>query len=225
MENENQKINIKGVIENSEALYPNERDFLRNTVYISALTFDVYLTGSDPKIWRRFVTKNDITLHEFHLLLKIVMGWQDEDGHIYEFDVHGLRFEEPDEEGYEGNPLNIPLDSTTVKLAQIVNSAREKFYYRYDRGDDWYHEISIVSILPLEKNMVYPQCIGGEGACPPENIGGIESYYDMLSDLKKGGKKAKEITEWLEECGYKNFDPLHFDIEEINIKLRQTEKS
>lgn len=217
---ENEKIHIEGIIKDSQALYPSENDFLRNTIFTSALTLDIYLAGSDPKIWRRLVTRNDISMHELHLQLKIAMGWQDEDGHIYEFEVQGLRFAEPDDDD-DINPLNVPLDSIRVKLAQIVNSAREKFSYRYDLGDDWLHEISIISILPLEKDVIYPYCIAGEGACPPENAGGIQEYYVMLSNLKKGGQKAKEITEWLEECGYKNFDPSHFDIKATNKSLKE----
>ena len=216
---ENEKKYIKG-LQDSKVLPLSENDYLHNILKPSALTLNVQLVGSNPKIWRRFVTRNDITLHEFHQLLSIIMGWQNEDGHLYEFELHGLRFSEPDEEDLE--TLNIPLNSTRVTLAQIVNSAKDKFSYHYDFGDDWYHEISIVSILPLEKNMIYPQCLVGEGACPPENIGGIESYYDMLSDLKKGGEKTAEIKEWLEECGYKNFDPSHFDIEETNALLKKT---
>lgn len=219
---ETEKINIEGIVENSEVQFPNEVEFIRNRIQVMALTLDIYLAGSDPKIWRRLVTRNDITLHELHLQLKIAMGWQDEDGHVYEFLVHGLRFEEPDdEEGYDGNPLDLPLDSTKVMLAQIVNSAGEKFYYRYDLGDEWDHEISLTSILPLENNVIYPGCIAGEGACPPENVGGIEEYYQMLANLKRGGSKAREITKWLEECGYKDFDPFRFDIVETNMLLKK----
>ena len=31
-----------------------------------------------------------------------------------------------------------------------------------------------------EPDMKYPICIGGERACPPEDCGGVDGYYNVL---------------------------------------------
>ncbi|MGC8495041.1 MAG: plasmid pRiA4b ORF-3 family protein [Syntrophobacteraceae bacterium] len=43
----------------------------------------VILKGIEPAIWRSILVPGSITLHKFHKILQIVMGWDEE--HLYNF--------------------------------------------------------------------------------------------------------------------------------------------
>jgi len=58
----------------------------------------------------------------------------------------------------------------------------------------------------------------GENACPPENIGGIQGYYNQLERLKKGELSEDEIDVTF---GDEEFNSEEFDIEITNQELRE----
>ncbi len=50
------------------------------------------------------------------------------------------------------------------------------FIYEYDLNIPWRHEVRIEDRLEPEAREPYPVCTGGDGACPPEDCGGPESF-------------------------------------------------
>jgi len=80
--------------------------------------------------------------------------------------------------------------------------------YRYDFGDNWEHTIVLEKILPRKAGIKYPVCIAGERACPPEDCGGTDGYFDFLEAIKNPfHERHKEMLCWV---GGK-FDPDLFD--------------
>ena len=62
---------------------------------------------------------------------------------------------------------------------------------------------------------MYPVCVKGKMACPPEDCGGIWGYYQMLEAIQnKKHPDHDHYKEWIRE-----FDPEYFDIEEVNEGL------
>ena len=55
--------------------------------------------------------------------------------------------------------------------------------YVYDMGDNWQHWIIVEKLKPAEPGAVYPQFLGGERRCPPEDCGGHPGYYDFLDNI------------------------------------------
>jgi hypothetical protein len=53
-----------------------------------------------------------------------------------------------------------------------------RFVYAYDFGDGWEHEVEV-----LGRGGNSPACVGGEGACPPEDCGGPYGYTELLEAL------------------------------------------
>lgn len=53
--------------------------------------FKISLKETTPIIWRRFQVEINITFHQLHLTLQIVMGW--ENYHLYSFDVAVNQFQ------------------------------------------------------------------------------------------------------------------------------------
>ena len=65
--------------------------------------------------------------------------------------------------------------------------------YIYDIGDNWQHRIIVEKLKPAEPGAsLYPQFLGGERRCPPEDCGGFPGYYDFLDNIaSKQSKKRK----------------------------------
>ncbi|MEA3282215.1 MAG: plasmid pRiA4b ORF-3 family protein [Euryarchaeota archaeon] len=100
------------------------------------------------------------------------------------------------------------------KIAKYFSMENRSAEYVYDFGDNWKHEIQLEKILPREKGAVYPTCITGKRACPPEDCGGLWGYVDVLEALEgPDNEEHEELLDWVGE----NFDPDHFDVSEVRF--------
>ncbi len=162
----------------------------------------VTLEGSKPPIWRRLLVPGDVTLAQLHDIIQIAMGW--EGYHLHQFIVGDTYYGEPHPD-YE--PWLEMRDERRVRLHQIAPREGMKFRYEYDFGDGWMHQILVEKILPPEPGKVYPVCIKGKRACPPEDVGGIWGYYDFLEAIRN--PEHPEHADYLEWIGGE-FDPEAF---------------
>ena len=171
----------------------------------------VTLEGSKPPIWRRLLVRSDITLGDLHHIIQAAFGW--EGYHLHQFLVGGAYYGEPhpDYLGYVDMH-----DEQDVTLRQVAPREGSKFRYEYDFGDSWLHQVLVEKILPPEPGQVYPVCIKGRRACPPEDVGGIWGYYGFLEAIQD--PDHEEHDEYLEWVGGA-FDPEAFDLEEVNQAL------
>jgi hypothetical protein len=60
---------------------------------------------------------------------------------------------------------------------------------------------------------VYPACVAGEGACPPEDCGGSPGFAEFKAVL--AGPPSAERDELLEWAGG-DYDPNRFDLSAAN---------
>jgi hypothetical protein len=113
-------------------------------------------------------------------------------------------------------------DERAIKLSKMIGSQEKaKFSYTYDFGDSWEHEILVEKILPATENTTYPVCVTGKNACPPEDCGGLWGYAELLSILNDPEHpEYEERMEYFED----GFDPLKFDLNEINSRLKLMSK-
>jgi Plasmid pRiA4b ORF-3-like protein len=72
--------------------------------------------------------------------------------------------------------------SPDVTLAALRLRKDARFIYEYDLNIPWRHEVRIEDRLAPEARKAYPVCTGGDGACPPEDCGGPESFMDHRDD-------------------------------------------
>ena len=101
-------------------------------------------------------------------------------------------------------------DSTKTMLSDIVPAGgkRFSFFYEYDFGDSWEHEIKFEKFCEPEVASRHPVCIEGERACPPDDCGGVWGYADLLQAISdKNHDEHAEMLEWLGG----SFDPEAFD--------------
>ncbi len=74
----------------------------------------------------------------------------------------------------------------------------------------------------MEPDRLYPEFLGGERRCPPEDCGGAPGYYEFLDaiggpDKGKGSKKKKEALDWYG----RPYDPDDIEEEQIRITLKR----
>jgi len=136
----------------------------------------VSLRGSQSLIWRRVQVLNDITLFRFHNILQLVMGWTN--SHLHQFLVGQTYYGEPDPEYGADHE-----DVRRVRLSRVLRKPQDAMVYEYDFGDGWEHDIVLERIVDPDPGAQYPFILAAEGACPPEDVGGIEGYYEFLRAL------------------------------------------
>jgi hypothetical protein len=134
------------------------------------LQVKVWLTGISPMVWRRVLVPATFTLRELHGVIQVVMGW--EGIHLYDFHLRAERY----------GSQEVAASSPDVTLAALRLRKGTRFTYEYDLNIPWRHEVRIEDRLEPNARKTYPVCTAGDGACPPEDCGGPESFMDHRDD-------------------------------------------
>lgn len=176
----------------------------------------VTLADSKPPIWRRILVASDVDLGLFHNILQDVMGWTD--SHLHQFIAAGIMYSTPD----EADDFEMDFkDESKYKLSQLLKKEKASLTYEYDFGDSWEHKIVLEKILPHDGSIETPSCIKGKRACPPEDCGGVWGYENLIAIIQDPKHpEYQDMREWLVE----DFDPEHFDLNEINEALKAYRK-
>ena len=171
----------------------------------------VALQGSQPLIWRRLLIASTDGLEDLHIAIQVAMGWTN--SHLHEFVKGRDRYGMPDEE-FQSDIR----DEADYRLDQILKKEKDKLNYIYDFGDDWEHEVVLEKILPFESSKPLPVCLQCEGACPPEDVGGIPGYTVFLEAISDPSHpEHKDMSEWIGG----EFDAENFDLAQTNDLLRE----
>lgn len=171
----------------------------------------VQLLGITPLIWRRIQVPGDVSLYRLNLLIQRAMGWKNT--HLSEFNIDGRRYGATEQDHFaEGI-----YEFKKFKLSEVVTAAGESFLFTYDFGDDWQHKVVVEDIFAREKEVAYPRCIGGERACPPEDVGGIYGYDDFLEAISDPKHESHaDYKAWI-----KKFNPERFDVEKATKAMQK----
>ena len=95
------------------------------------------------------------------------------------------------------------------------------FFYLYDFGDSWEHEVLVEKVLSAEAGVDYPICIKAKRACPPEDCGGSWGYQEFVEIIQDTEHpEHASMLEWV--GGY--FDPEDAEFDEINPCLKMIPK-
>jgi hypothetical protein len=165
---------------------------------------EIQLQGAVLPVWRIIEVKPTISMHELHATIQVAMGWQG--GHLYEFTrgkEHYIDYvtNEPYAEG-------VFLDSRLFKLAQVLQTPGDQIAYLYDYGDNWQHTIILKGFATKSQDFVNetPSLLAGAMNCPPEDIGGIGAYNELVNwHLNNIKSLNHEMI-----AAYKNFDVFNW---------------
>ena len=180
----------------------------------STLAYQLYveLEWVQPKVWRRFLVPITIDLPLLHATLLFGMGWQG--GHLHEFVIGRDNYGPMDMAD-----LDHIADEEGVTLRDALG-AKKTFSYVYDYGDDWRHKVKVEKIVTLDAHIDRGVCIGGENACPPEDVGGPPGYEELLAALADPKHpEHRDLKKWIGG----SFDPATFSVDEVNERLSSTE--
>jgi hypothetical protein len=127
-----------------------------------------------PQICRAIEIRGDQTLEDFHNI--IFDAFNREEEHMYEFQIGGKGPNDPKARRYilseeSDGPLEISKATGVVSEATIglLNlKVGESFGYWFDFGDDWWHQITVVSIKDEIRGRKYPKIIKRIGKSPPQ---------------------------------------------------------
>jgi len=88
------------------------------------------------------------------------------------------------------------LDAAGATLSSLFVRGVREFAYLYDMGDGWEHRVIVENVKVAEAGVSYPQFLGGERRCPPEDCGGAPGYYEFLKNetSKRKDKRAHALT-------------------------------
>ena len=151
------------------------------------------LLGVEPLIWRRVSVCTVMSLMNVHQVIQATMGWLD--SHLWELDANGRKYAMrlPDEPDWNERYVN----AENVSLATLLASGIRQMEYVYDMGDYWEHSIIVERITAPLPDVSYPQFLGGERRCPPEDCGGVPGYYEFLKNTaSKRGAQRKSALDW-----------------------------
>lgn len=160
----------------------------------------VTLLAVEPAVIRVIDVPAVSTLPELHELLQAAVGWTD--SHLHQFVTGEARYGALDLDAMEDE-----RDEAGVLLTDLP----PRFSYLYDFGDGWDHTIEVISRGDDE-----PGCRYGEGMCPPEDVGGVSGYAELLAVLADPTHDDhRQMREWAGEL-------VDFDLAATDLLVRQT---
>jgi hypothetical protein len=154
-----------------------------NTANSDALyTLDVFIVDGpltekfvkqNPIISRTIAIKGNHTLADLHRI--IFQAFDREEEHMYEFQVGGAGPNDPQAKRYVlpmafgRDPDDEPAgDVNHTTIAALDLSVDAAFGYWFDFGDDWWHQINVMTIVPTAPKGKYPKITERVGASPPQ---------------------------------------------------------
>jgi hypothetical protein len=174
----------------------------------------IELQGIEPLIWRRVAVSTAMNLMDLDRVIQAAMGWLD--SHLWELEANSRRYamrlpSEPEwNERYE--------DAETVTLESLLHDGSRRMNYVYDIGDYWEHALIVERVTAPLLNVTYPQFLGGERRCPPEDCGGVPSYYEFIENIgSEDGAQRKSAFDWYGGP----YDPDDIDEQKIITALRR----
>lgn len=182
---------------------------MSNWIYQLRIT----LIESRPAIWRKILVNEDVLLSNLHNIIQTTMGWTN--SHLHQFIKNETFYTERIPGDIFWDEMD-NIDYKGMRLNELLCFVKNTIIYEYDFGDGWIHEILLEKFLKPDHSIKYPICTGGKMKCPPEDVGGVGGYLEMLKVLRNPNNEEYEsyIT-WLGG----NFNYKDFDINKVNKLL------
>ena len=121
-------------------------------------------------------------------------------------------------------------DQGRARIKDVLPRVGSRLRFNYDFGDSWSHEVVVEQITTKPQGRE-PLCFDGEGACPPEDVGGTPGYEEFLAAIRDPShERHDELRRWYagfpKEYGYGGgeFDPSRVDFNQINRRIARPPK-
>ena len=189
-----------------------------SNIFRHVYQFRIVLKETKPPIWRRIQVPDNYSFKDLHVAIQNVMDWEVYAGSSYEFRIaksstglvetiacSSFGFSE-----YAG--IHEPLK----RIAEYFSLPNTKASYTCKHKSRWDFTIELEEILAADKFEIYPICIKGKRASPPEDCGGANKYQEMLEAIgeSSSGRSGKALKLYQGILG-DDFDPNYFDRDNI----------
>lgn len=140
------------------------------------------------------------TVAELHEVIQATMDWGDM--HLHQFIIRGQLYGVP-----QIGAANLFAGPPDLALAAFEFRSHDRFVYEYDFYSNWLHDIRVERVEHAVGPL--PRCIGGVGACPPEDSGPPARFM-----ARKDERSVFRLVEWL-QGELEHNAPLHDMREEL----------
>ena len=153
----------------------------------------ITLVGSSPRVWREIAVPSNIKL-TYHVYM--------DGADMYDYPIE---------------------DASDYALCDLL-AAGEKMTFIYDFGDTWRHTVKVLECVDYGKEeKQHIRLLDGKNACPPNDVGGIGGYKEMLKVIKEDpdSEEAWEYYTWLGSKWNEKFFPAidtAIALNELNYK-------
>lgn len=179
------------------------------------ITLKVTLNGIQPPIWRRIKISSQATLLDLHYVIQYAFGWTNT--HLFMIKLGSMEFVDSTVWKEEADCFQSAELAVLGGFIPKLVPKGYKFTYIYDFGDNWMHEITVEEIDDTKHDLLSAICLDGRRASPPEDVGSVPGYYQLLENLQDPG--SDDYVNALEWLGY-GYDPEAFDLDSANLFLR-----
>lgn len=194
------------------------------------LEVEVVLRFVKPKVWRRFLIRNDVSLDALHNAIQDACGWWN--SHLYGFfthysdgvDWHSQIARSPHEEGGWDDGPKAP-SAARVRLPTMLAEKGDKCFYVYDYGDNWEHDVKVVAVHELNEKFKR-KLLAGERAFPLEDSGSFPGYEEIVANFGKPeeglDEEVRQRLDWAHGMD-PNWHPDKFDfgaVKKVFDKMR-----
>jgi hypothetical protein len=143
-----------------------------------AETYHLYISllNSSVKIFRRITVPSNMRLEHLAKIIILAMGWSGE--HLSMFQAQGKYYDSHEKDYDDPDWSSRTIDSMAVTVQDVLRKKGQSIKFEYDFGDSWMHQVRLSSIEEHPSDNVTVD--SGAGGCPPEDIGGVWGYEEML---------------------------------------------
>jgi hypothetical protein len=152
--------------------------------------FKIALAGA-KRVWRRIAVRGTQTLDDLHEAIYNAFDRYDEHLYSFYFPKPGSKGRARIRDGQEytcSHMLESPggdewgAKSTDTKLTSLGLTPKSKFYYLFDFGDEWWHEITVEKTAAPSEKGKYPRILETHGPSPPQYPDADEDEEDWDKD-------------------------------------------
>ena len=110
-------------------------------------------------------------------------------------------------EQFHQERLKIKIRKPTGLKIDKYLEAHKEIHYLYDFGSDWQFTITLENIVE-DYYFGYPTLLDGAETAPPEDVGGIDGFYEFLAIYRDATHpEYEEMKQWAQSQWFKEYDP------------------
>jgi hypothetical protein len=202
------------------ATYRRLHDVIQNTTNFEGgyPSSDYHLYDFNLKEENMKVTNDEEAYLEHQHYKKNIKFFEDR---LKEMNPKFLEFEK----AYQDNLKVIIRKPSGLKIDAYLEKYKT-LEYTYDYGDDWHFKITLEACVD-DYYFGFPTLLDGKETAPPEDVGGIDAYYEFLKIYKDENHEDHEaVKAWVKERYFRELDIdwTNDILKSLNYKKTQWDK-